>query len=1024
MAVENDLLAAFDASNSDVPQLDPTALLDAFDAQAATEGGGLVDMTPKVDTDSFSSIVGRSVDNLQASLGGAVEAIGEATGSQYLQDEGAQFREEQLQEASQYGQPSISSYKQVDWSNASDIGSYFKELGIGGATSVGAVAPAMMAGAKVAPGPLKPIGAMAGAFLASFGLNAGEVQNAIKQVDPNGEHPWSALGAGAGMAALDAVGLGTMVKPFIKNFGKEVVYNQLVSVGVPKEAAIQAVKSAVVEGGTEAGQSIGKDITVANATDTELNVDKVMENAINSAVGGTTVGGVAGGAVGAASAMQNNQNIAGTAADPKRFTEGKKTPRGLAGKTMEVLGGAASAAIEPLARVSPAATEILRKFTPDRTGSVASEPTLFEANDLVVGKYRSFLEPLSGLKGKDLDAAFNDYVLGGTTEPASVIRQTLQTFQQEARDAGLDVGTIENYLPDTLDKKRIAANKEQVIADFAPYFKGDIAATTQVVDAWLNLKEQDRGSNVPKVDRLVKQDPATGEWVIDKSMQKGDPQTAKYKVGQGYIPPKFGHLEEARMFANVPQAVLSKYSKEQTGKAKLQAIHDYLEGGAHRINFAKTFGPTGEKLNGQVMIAIKEAREAGREPTKDEINRIYDLADAYNGMLNRVEDPTLKHILSTTNAVATMAALPLSVLSSLTEVALPAVRGDVKAALVSVIPTINEITKNLARSLFTGVPRTEFSKVASEANISLSAAMNITAERVGDSMMTHGTAKAMRYFFMANGLTYWTHAVRVFAAKTGETIIKRNLYELAVGLPVDSAKGRQYINQLNSIGIPVRTTQDAMALYNPQSMSERNMANTYRVLGIRRFVSQTVLEPNVANTPMWMHDGHYQLLAGLKRYPAAFTNEILPHLYRRVTPSYMGGNYQAASAAVGTLFLVGFILSVGYLQDELKQWAKGAGTEPKDTRSEGQRFTDVVNQTLMPLQMGIISDMFNANRYGSDPVTAVAGPVVGQAVGWINTIGQFVENPDDGLIWRQLYKSTPAAPFKAGKEWITDNMME
>ena len=67
-----------------------------------------------VDPDSVGSIVGRTVDNLQASLAGTVAAVGEATGSEYLKDWGEAEVQAQQEEASQYGAPSISSYTQVD----------------------------------------------------------------------------------------------------------------------------------------------------------------------------------------------------------------------------------------------------------------------------------------------------------------------------------------------------------------------------------------------------------------------------------------------------------------------------------------------------------------------------------------------------------------------------------------------------------------------------------------------------------------------------------------------------------------------------------------------------------------------------------------------------------------------------------------------------------------------------------------------------------------------------------------------
>lgn len=984
------------------------------------------EFTPEpVDPDSVGSIVGRTVDNLQASLAGTVAAVGEATGSEYLKDWGEAEVQAQQEEASQYGAPSISSYKEVN--NLDDLGSYLKELGVSGTTSFGAIAPGAVAGAKFAPGALKPVGAMIGGFLGGFGINAGELYNEIKRIDPNGEHPLAVFGGGAALGLLDAIGVASVAKPFLKRFGADVVYGQLRAVGVPKEVALGAVKGAVAESSTEGLQSVGKDITVANATDSEIVYDKLVENAINNMIGGAVVGGPAGGLVSGGVAVSNNNMVAGTAAATQGVketvfgTKGRTDPKGVMGSVGGALGTAATEYLTPLARVSPTAKAFINRFRADKTGGVATEPTIFEANDLLVGKYRTQLDPVNKLSGKALTQAFNDYLNNGRSQGAAIIRDTLQNFLGEARATGMKVGNIIDFLPTTLDNKRMKKLRDQVIQDFTPYFK-DQASATKGVDEWLALKELDPSEAVPEVEKMLEQDPTTGEWTVKKQYQKkGDPDSARYKFSQGYIPPKYGHLEQERAFANVPQRILEKYAKERTGKQKLQAIYDYLEGGAHRINFVKYFGETGEKLNADILRATNEAQQQGRQVTKDEVDRFYGIADAYNGMLNPVRNRTAKTALSTASAVTTMAALPLAVLSSLSEVALPAIRGDVASAMKALFPTMTQIARDVVSSSFKSVPKTEFAKTAAEANITLSASLNIAAERLGANMMSRGAAKATRVFFLANGLSFWTHMTRVYAAKTAEVIFNRNLSELAGGLPLDSGKGRLYVNQLQSMGVPIRTKADVDALYNPQTLSQRELAKGYKVLAIRRFTSQTILEPNVANTPLWMHDGHMQVLANLKRYPAAFTNEILPQLVRRSSRQYAGSGINAMSGLVGTSFIVAGILMIGLLQDELKKQAKSVGTEVRDTRSDEQRFVDVMNSTLSPLHLNTISDLFAAPRYGASPAEVIAGPVLGGGFNLISGIGQFMANPSEGLIWKTLYEQTPVvAPFKAGKEAVKE----
>ena len=212
-----------------------------------------------------------------------------------------------------------------------------------------------------------------------------------------------------------------------------------------------------------------------------------------------------------------------------------------------------------------------------------------------------------------------------------------------------------------------------------------------------------------------------------------------------------------------------------------------------------------------------------------------------------------------------------------------------------------------------------------------------------------------------------THFNRVYAAKTADSIFKRNIEALARGLPVNSPKGRYYTNQLRSMGVDVNTNLDAQTLHSPQNKSQKTATREARKLAMRRFTDQSVLNPNIADTPMWMNEGRMQLFALLKRYPAAFGNTILPQLARKVTPDYSGSYTRSAGAMVGAGFTIGMLLAIGYMQDEMKQIAKSGELEYEDNRTENQRFLDVLNVTLMPLQLGYRLRLLWIIPYGSTP---------------------------------------------------------
>lgn len=999
---------------------------------------------PQVDPDSVSSTVGRAVDNMQANYGGTAEAFGEALGIENLASWGSEFRDKQKEEASQYGQPTTpQSYKDVDWKEAGEVGGYLADMGLGSLPGMGTIMGGAVAGSKLAPGGIygKTVGGFVGAFMASLGINAGEIQNGIKEIDPEAKSPWTALAGGSFNAALDAGGAGVLLRPVLKAVGPSQVINGLVKQGLGLEAAKGLVQGALVEGGIGAAQSLASDTAKASGTGTQLTEDYI-DHMIDSAIGGALLGGGLGAGARAKAALDNNGMVAGSAyeapvLDPAAQAKQDKkdqAPQSLAGKVWSTMGGTSTDMIKGLSEASPTAKEFKELFRPDMTGKEASSKTLFEDADLLAGKWRQDTNHiLEGKSEAELSALFDE-----VSQPAHMLqspeaiqlRNVLDDVHNEAQARNLDtIGYVEGHLPVRLDRDLLIDQRDAFVNELVAAGRARPDAE-KALDDYLEKTDPELEQDMfPKINRMVEINPQTGKLEIAEASRKdpNDPDSMRYRLGQGSTTPEFGHLEQTRAFGELPQTTLNKYAKEQTGKEKAQAVKDYFEGAGHRLAFSKVFGEKGELANGMIAKAVKEAQDKGRKVEKREIDRMYDLLDAYNGLHGRVKDARVRQLQSTVGAVMTMKALPLAALSSLSEVMTPAIRGDVQAAAMSVLPTVAQFWSDAKRQLFKGVPRTEFSQVAAEAGITWEAATSVAAERLGTNMLSRGASKVTRGYFVLNGLSLITHMTRVYAAKTGDYVYNRNLLELANGLPLDSAQGLHRLNQLRSMGVSVGSTADALALYSPSSPAEYVQANEARKLAVRRFTDQSVLEPNLGSTPLWMNEGRFQMIAMLKRYPAAFGNTILPQLQRRFKPEYAGSYSRAASGAVGSAFLFGMMLGIGYIQDDLKQIAKKGEIDYEDTRTEGQRLSDIASQVVMPLQMGLMMDaMYNSPRYGSSPVESVMGPAAGSVKEFVQagnkTIQSFADDPTAGYAAKYLFGQTPFRAFEKAKELINESV--
>lgn len=989
------------------------------------------------DPNSWKSIIGRNVDQLQASGGGTLEAVGEAVGSEFLMDTGKQIRDEQMEQAKEYGDPTHTSYKDVDMDDIGSVGAYLKNL-VGGAApaltvQLGSMGAGAAAGRAVGAigGPVgQGLGAIIGGGLASLGINVGSLQNEMKRIDPDVKSPWTSLLGGTGMAALDMAGLQGIAGPLIRTLGRDATYSAFVHAGVEKGLGLAAIQAASFEGLTSGGQSIIQDVAAASGTNTKVNPEKLVENAINSAIGGAAVGGPVRGGMHILDTMVQNQTVAGSAAPGSVFTDGSTSEPGMMAKLWNSAAGSSVDALNPIARTSKSGEEFVRAFRPDITGEKATGRTVFEDADIKAGQWKSKLEEAThGQTTKQLEEMYErlsdpTYVPTGKDK---IVRDMMDDIKEGGDKAGLDTaGYVKGYMPFRVDEPTVTKIMPEFMADIMPHV-GSPQKAQQAVSDWVaQMTMENRGDSTPPADRTVSIDPATGAATIKPQFQNNkNPDEMRSRINQGKGAAKFGNLEMSRAFGAVPQKVLNKYVKEQTAEAKTHAIKDYIEGAAHRIAYAERFGGNNEKANAMIAKTIAESQASGKMVRQADVDRMYDILDAYNGLYGRIKSEKLRSVNAIASTAATVITLPFAALSTLTEFLTPAIRGDIGSALQGLAPAFAEIARSAAGTLLKGVPKSDFAKVVSEANLGLEAATSVASARLGATMYNRTAAKINRLFFMANGVSYITHFNRIYAAKVGDIIFEKNLYALANGLPITSAKGAQMANQLRSMGVDVKSAADAMAIYAPQGPTMTLKAREARTLAMKRFTSQSVLEPNLSDTPLWMNNGHLQFLAMLKRYPTAFTNTILPLVARKANPAFAGSFTNATVGATAGLFLLGSMIGVGYIQDELKQIRKSGELNYDDPRSELERLRDVMMQTVAPMQVQYITDMAFANKYGVDPTSVVAGP----AIGVVNdafkkvvapTIASFSDNPTSGHVWKFLYKKSPFRDIESGQEWIED----
>ena len=243
---------------------------------------------------TFTESLSNGVDLLQTLGWRFVEATGEATGIETLEELGGRGAAENLDEI-------IGGLKQkqrfLDVKTAGDFFTWMKQTA---GEQIPLMAPSLVGGltlgtaGTLAGGPIGGvIGGTIGVFVPSFVLGVGETQQAIKERDPSVEAPGIAFGAGALIGALDSALPGKVGTELVKAFGLDIAEKavKLMATEIASRAAKAGAQGLALEGVTEAIQEVISETAAATATDTKIDVDDLTNQVIEAFAAGAFLGG-------------------------------------------------------------------------------------------------------------------------------------------------------------------------------------------------------------------------------------------------------------------------------------------------------------------------------------------------------------------------------------------------------------------------------------------------------------------------------------------------------------------------------------------------------------------------------------------------------------------------------------------------------------------------------------------------------------------------------------------------------------
>lgn len=946
---------------------------------------------PQVDPESFSSSVGRGVQGLISSAGGASEALGELTGIETITQWGQEVRNNAILEMQKYGQSGAPNF--LDAETPEDYVAFTKEALGNVLPSIGVSSSAGLAGYKL--GGIR--GAAIGALVTSGVLGAGEIQNLIKQLNPEARNPLASLLGGAVMGSLDLIGLKSIAGPVIRRLGidgaEDVVVKELVRKGASQKVAEDTAKAFFTEATTEAAQEAVKQSVARSATDEE----QIYADQVDDLVNAFMAGGIGGAAIGAPLSIRSAA-FDTTLKEPTEVVEKeieaptdiKRIYKAVASRPTDVL--------EHYKFQSPAFASILDDLRIDdrqKTGVVPDTVKDLEENYRAIG---AFIDEASrGLTKKEITELGHKYAKGERSHP----------FQQAMAKVGGILGIKgqklfnteirENWIYSMLDKNKILKNKEAFERDFAPYIDPNPVVAHKKLESFYEELNSDGDSVTAMIDnqRLFAENSKGREEYQDFI---DNPTDYKYQTLVNKLKNKHGvrrnaSMEASRYFPQVPQHIVEGWVAGDPKERMIAAIQK----GSRRIAYAEKFGANNEKLNTRILMAIKETAQAGNPISHSDINYLYKLLDAYQGVHGQVTNNAWRQAQATLNTVGSVSMLPLATLSSFVEMFNIGIKFNTLTMLESMIPAIRTAARQLVETRFKSLPLSEMSKQMQASNITFAASQHVIAQRMTDVATTKWQASLQNKFFKFNGLAYWTHFMRIWAAHASKIAIKDDLTIVGRDPRPTTKRKADALQRLYHVGI------DPVAYLNGTRKVQKEMEDT----AVRRLVHDIVLEPHALVRPIWMSNGNIAVLAQLKGYPTMFTNTILPMLLDKINPNKVGG-YNAVMGMVDTAFIIGGALLMGAFQDELKRAIKGQG---EDDRDDVQYTIDILERTLMPIQLGYLTNMFKAATYQSDPSTTILGPSASLLNDTVRTMTKVADEGGSEALTEWLIKRTPLSPW-------------
>jgi hypothetical protein len=529
-------------------------------------------------------------------------------------------------------------------------------------------------------------------------------------------------------------------------------------------------------------------------------------------------------------------------------------------------------------------------------------------------------------------------------DAAAKVRKLVEAEWKYLKDAGVEVGKVEDYYPRIVDPRRVLRNQARFQNAAARQYLRDGLATSPVeaaekANAWL--------SSIVLGHAGAKQDGT--DFVLLGGTPSAD-------------------FRKERIFGNSierdPDNPLRDFYVD--GIADTLTLH--FQRTARRAEWARRMGDDLGKWK-EIKQQIIDEGNAQALP------ELVDLLGTGFGVYRAHIGSAAESGAAFARTAGALGLLPHATITSLSEAAMPAIRAGAPQRI------LGDIIKTLGATATKRVMK-EGRGIAED--------IGIIRHILGDSIIGqryHALENSSKFtqgmvnsFFRGSLLEPFTEATRVLSVNTGRVFLRR--------LALDVANGGTRQNSsralLRELGIE---NTDAFAgwlagkggtLSRADLRVEGDMEEAYKTALIR-FSRQSSLAPDPSIKPRYASHPLGSLIFQLNSYTYAFQKNVLNRVAKGALEATTKGGYNLADRAtlLAPAMMLPLLAAIQYGLDEPRQEVLGAPGGRKDDTPEKQALRALGRG--MPTIYEPFINWHTGARYGRDAATMAAGPVIGSA---------------------------------------------